>query len=66
MQAVNELYPDQNPYPLASTRMLDIVSGTDYVRIQFGKRMKVADIVDFWNKDTAHFRSVSKLYYLYR
>ena len=66
MQAVNELYPEQNPYPLASTRMLDIVSGTDYVRIQFGKRMKVADIVDFWNKDAAHFRSVSKLYYLYR
>lgn len=66
MQAVNELYPDQNPYPLKSTRMPDIVCGTDYVRTTFGKRLKVADIVDYWNKDAAHFRSVSKLYYLYR
>jgi len=66
MQAVNELYPDHNPYPLGSTRMLDIVCGTDYVRTTFGKRMKVADIVDFWNKDAARFRSLSQLYYLYR
>ncbi len=66
MQAVNELYPDQNPYPLKSTRMPDIVCGTDYVRTTFGKRLKVADIVDYWNKDVAHFRSVSQLYYLYR
>ena len=66
MQAVNELYPDKNPYPLKSTRMPDIVCGTDYVRTTFGKRLKVADIVDYWNKDAAHFRSVSKLYYLYR
>ena len=66
MQAVNELYPDHNPYPVKSTRMMDIVCGTDYVRTQFGKRLKVADIVDFWNKDIIHFRSVSQLYYLYR
>lgn len=66
MQAVNELYPDKNPYPLKSTRMPDIVCGTDYVRTTFGKRLKVADIVDYWNKDVAHFRSVSQLYYLYR
>ena len=66
MQAVNELYPDHNPYPVKSTRMMDIVCGTDYVRTTFGKRLKVADIVDFWNKDVIHFRSVSQLYYLYR
>ncbi|MBR4774540.1 MAG: DUF1343 domain-containing protein [Bacteroidales bacterium] len=66
LQALNELYPEKNPYPLKSTRMLDIVCGTDYVRTAFGKRLKVEDIVDHWNKDTEHFRSLSEKYYLYR
>jgi uncharacterized protein YbbC (DUF1343 family) len=66
MQAVQELFPGHNPFPLKSTRMLDIVCGTDYVRTNFGKRLKVADIVDFWNKDTEDFKAVSKQYYLYR
>ena len=66
LQALNELYPEKNPYPLKSTRMLDIVCGTDYVRTAFGRRLKVADIVDHWNKDTEHFRSLSEKYYLYR
>ena len=38
MQAVNELYPDKNPLPLKSTRMLDIISGTDYVRTGFSAK----------------------------
>ena len=66
MQAVQELWPSHNPHPLKNTRMLDIVCGTDYVRTTFGKRMKVADIVDFWNKDTESFKTLSKNYYLYR
>ena len=66
LQALNELYPEKNPYPLKSTRMLDIVCGTDYVRTAFGKRLKVADIVDYWTKDTDHFRQLSEKYYLYR
>ena len=66
LQALNELYPEKNPYPLNSTRMLDIVCGTDYVRTAFGKRLKVADIVDYWTKDTDHFRQLSEKYYLYR
>ena len=66
MQAVQELWPSHNPYPLKSTRMLDIVCGTDYVRTTFGKRMKVADIVDVWNKDTESFKTLSQQYYLYR
>lgn len=66
LQALNELYPEKNPYPLKSTRMLDIVCGTDCVRTDFGKRMKVADIVDRWTKDTDHFRTLSQNYYLYR
>ena len=66
MQAVQELFPGHNPFPLKSTRMLDIVCGTDYVRTTFGKRLKVSDIVDFWNKDTEDFKMVSSKYYLYQ
>lgn len=66
LQAVHELYPDHNPYPMKKTRMLDIVCGTDYVRIAFGKRLKVEDIVDYWNKDAENFRTVSQKYYLYQ
>ena len=65
MQAVNELYPEHNPFPPEKTRMLDIVCGTDYVRLTFGKRMKVEDIVDYWNKDVEHFLSLSRKYYIY-
>ena len=65
MQAVNELYPEHNPFPLEKTRMLDIVCGTDYVRKNFGKRMKVEDIVDYCNKDVEHFLSLSRKYYIY-
>ena len=65
MQAVNELYPEHNPFPLEKTRMLDIVCGTNYVRENFGKRMKVEDIVEYWNKDVEHFRSLSRKYYIY-
>lgn len=66
MQAVNELYPEHSPYPMKKTRMLDIICGTDYVRTTFGKRLKVSDIVDYWNKDTQNFRTLSQNYYLYR
>ena len=66
MQAVQELWPSHNPYPLKSTRMTDIVCGTDYVRINFGKQLKAADIVDYWNKDAESFKKLSQTYYLYR
>ena len=66
LQAVQELYPEKNPYPIKSTRMMDIVCGTDYVRTHFGERLQVADIVDYWTKDTEDFRAVSQKYYLYR
>lgn len=66
MQAVQELWPSHNPYPLKSTRMTDIVCGTDYVRVNFGKQLKAADIVDYWNKDAESFKKLSQTYYLYR
>ena len=67
MQAVQELYPARNPYKtLGKTRMLDIVCGTDYVRKEFGKRLKVEDIESWWMKDAEAFKELSKNYYLYR
>ena len=66
LQAIQELYPDHNPFPMKKTRMLDIVCGTDYVRKAFEKRLKVEDIVDFWNKDARDFKTLSQKYYLYR
>ena len=67
MQALQELYPGRNPYKtLKKTRMLDIVCGTDYVRREFGKRLKVEDIRDFWMKDAEAFKELSKNYHLYR
>ena len=67
MQAVQELYPARNPYKtLGKTRMLDIVCGTDYVRKEFGKRLKVEDIRSKWMQDTEAFKELSKQYYLYR
>ena len=67
MQALQELYPERNPYKaLKKTRMLDIVCGTDYVRREFGKRLKVEDIRSWWMKDVETFKELSQKYYLYR
>ena len=66
LQAVQELYPAHNPFPMKKTRMLDIVCGTDYVRTTFGKRLKVEDILDYWTKDVEAFKELSRNYYLYR
>ena len=67
MQAIQELYPERNPYKvLKKTRMLDIVCGTDYVRREFGKRLKVEDIESRWMQDTEAFKELSQNYYLYR
>ena len=67
MQALQELYPGRNPYKtLKKTRMLDIVCGTDYVRREFGKRLKVEDIQSKWMQETEAFKELSQQYYLYR
>lgn len=67
MQAVNELYPEKNPFALSKGRnnMFDKVCGTDYVRTTFGKRLKVEDIADYWSKDVEAFRTLSRKYRLY-
>jgi len=67
MQAVYELYPDHNPFKDSAGRnnMFDKVCGTNYVRLNFEKRLKVEDIKDYWFKDVERFKKLSGKYYLY-
>lgn len=66
MQALRELYPARDPFAgKDSMPMLDKVCGTDYIRLQFSKRMKVEDIIGWWTKDEADFRAMSAKYHIY-
>ena len=66
MQAITELYPDKKAFEVISGYgLFDKVCGTDYVRVQFSKRYKVADIVDYWRKDEEDFRVLSQRYHIY-
>ncbi len=66
MQAVAELYPDKKAFEIISGYgLFDKVCGTDYVRKEFSKRYKVADIRDYWRKDEASFRELSQKYHIY-
>lgn len=66
MQAVAELYPDKKPFDIISGYgLFDKVCGTDYVRKEFSKRYKVADIKDYWRKDDEAFRTLSQRYHIY-
>lgn len=66
MQAIQELYPDHNPFPKQErTRMFDIICGSDYVRTTFSQRLKVEDILDWWTRDVAGFKELAAQYWLY-
>ena len=66
MQAVAELYPDKKAFEVSNgIGLFDKVCGTDYVRKEFIKRYKVADIIEYWRKDEDKFRDLSRPYHLY-
>jgi uncharacterized protein YbbC (DUF1343 family) len=66
MQAVAQLYPDKRAFEVVSgVGLFDKVCGTDYVRKEFGKRYKVADIQEYWRKDEESFRALSQQYHIY-
>ena len=68
LQVYHQLYPDMNPFTMATTnrmKMFDLVMGTDKVRKKFLKRFRVDDIEKFLNKDISWFRKLSKRFYLY-
>ena len=66
MQAVAELYPDKKAFEVISGYgLFDKVCGTDYVRTEFKKRYKYADIKEHWRKDEDSFRTLSQRYHIY-
>ncbi len=67
MQAVGRLYPGRNPFVISPgrTSMFDKVCGTDYVRLNFSRRLEVSDMAGYWRKDADGFRTVAERYYLY-
>ena len=46
--------------------MFDKVSGSKQIRECFSKNHKVADIIDYWNKDADAFKAKSAKYHLYK
>jgi len=68
LQVNNELYPDKNPFMLASAKRLnsfDLAIGTDKVRRRFAERMRYADVEVFLNKDVDSFKKKAARYLLY-
>ena len=66
MQAVAELYPDKKAFEVISGYgLFDKVCGADYVRKEFQKRYRYADIKEHWRKDEEAFRALSQRYHIY-
>ena len=72
MEVLAEMYPekrllDEDGQGTLGNRwnMFDKVCGTNKIRIEFSKNYKVADIIEYWNKDVDAFKEKSKKYYLY-
>lgn len=71
MQELAEMYPDKAPFKEGNAdpkrfSMFDKVCGSKEIRKRFGENYKVADIIDYWNKDNDSFRTASSKYYLYK
>ena len=70
MQVLAEMYPDHKAFELEGVEkrfnMLDKVCGSDQIRLRFTKNYRVADIIDYWNKDVDTFKAKSAKYYLYK
>ena len=72
MEVLAELYPDKRLLDEDGKgtlgnrwNMFDKVCGTSTIREMFSKNYKVADIIDYWNKDVEAFKIKSSKYYLY-
>ena len=69
MEVLADLYPDKRVFSLPGvnrrTSMFDKVCGSDQIRLRFIKNYRVADMIDFWDKDAQAFKDRSSKYYLY-
>lgn len=69
MEVAAQLYPDYKVFDNAPENrfdMFDKVSGSDYIRKEFSKNHRFADIHQYWTKDEDSFKRKSKPYYLYK
>lgn len=70
MQELADMYPDKAVFKEGNAdskrfKMFDQVAGSKQIRELFSKNHKVSDIIEYWNKDAADFKSRSSKYYLY-
>ena len=68
MEVAAQLYPGHKVFDHAPKNrfdMFDKVSGSDYIRTEFSKNHRFADIQVYWMKDEEAFKRASKKYYLY-
>lgn len=71
MQEMADMNPEKATFKEGNAdpgrfNMFDKVSGSKEIRRRFAKRHKVADIIDYWNKDAEAFKKASAPYYLYK
>ena len=69
MQELADMYPDHRAFDVANPKrfsMFDKVCGSKEIRRRFGQNYKVADMIDFFNKDVEPFRQASSKYHLYK
>lgn len=71
MQELADMYPDKAVFKEGNAdpkrfKMFDQVAGSKQIRELFTKNHKVADIIDYWNKDAEAFKAKSSKYYLYK
>ena len=68
LQVHHELYPDKNPFEMASDKnimMFDKAMGTDIIRKKFMVYFKVQDIQELLNTDLNEYYHFSRKYHLY-
>ena len=71
MQELADMYPEKATFLKGNAdekrfNMFDKVSGSKQIRERFSKNHKVADIIDYWNKDSEALKNASSKYYLYK
>jgi uncharacterized protein YbbC (DUF1343 family) len=70
MQEIARLYPAHAAFTAGNANakrfsMFDKVCGSKEIRRRFARNHRVADIVDYWNKDVEKFKAASAECYLY-
>lgn len=69
MEELAQMYPDKKLFEIGDQKrmsMFDKVVGSKEIRKRFTRDYKVADMIDYWNKDVEPFRKTSSKYHLYK